>query len=152
MGLIAMYDKALRSAANMLARREHSVFELTRKLQQRDIPPEVIDRVIAVLIADRLLSNERYAESYVRMRSNRGYGPTRIRMEMQERGVEEVLIEEYLDGADVDWFALAREVRERKFGEESPAAFEQRAKQMRFLQYRGFSHAHLNAALKGLDD
>ena len=147
-----MYDKALRSAANMLARREHSVFELTRKLQQRDIPPDVIAKVIAQLVADRLLSNERYAESYVRMRSNKGYGPVRIRMEMQERGVEEVLIEEYLDGAEVDWFELAREVRVRKFGEESPGEFEKRAKQMRFLQYRGFSHAHLNAALKGLDD
>lgn len=147
-----MYDKALRSAANMLARREHSVFELTRKLQQRDIPPDVIDKVIAALIADRLLSNERYAESYVRMRSDKGYGPIRIRMEMQERGVDEVLIEEYLDGAEVDWFELACEVRTRKFGEELPEAFEQRAKQMRFLQYRGFSQAHMNAALKGLDD
>lgn len=147
-----MYDKALRSAANMLARREHSVFELTRKLQQRDFPPDVVDKVIAALLADRLLSNERYAESYVRMRSDKGYGPVRIRMEMQERGVEERLIEEYLDGAEVDWFGLAREVRERKFGEELPGAFEQRAKQMRFLQYRGFSQAHMNAALKGLDD
>lgn len=147
-----MYDKALRSAANMLARREHSVFELTRKLQQRDFPADVIDKVIATLIADRLLSNERYAESYVRMRSNRGYGPVRIRMEMQERGVEEALIETYLDGAEIDWFGVAREVRVRKFGEGLPEAFEQRAKQMRFLQYRGFSHAHLNAALKGLDN
>lgn len=147
-----MYDKALRSAANMLARREHSEFELTRKLQQRDFPADVIDKVIAALIADRLLSNERYAESYVRMRSARGYGPVRIRLEMQERGVEEVLIETYLDDADIDWSGLAREVRVRKFGEEPPAAFEQRARQMRFLQYRGFSHAQMNAALKGLDD
>ena len=147
-----MYDKGLRSAVNMLSRREHSIFEMTRKLELRDIPPDDIDKVIAKLIESDLLSNERFAEMYVRMRSNKGYGLVRIRKEMQERGVEEALIAEYLEGAELDWYAMARDVRQRKFGEELPSEFAQRAKQMQFLQYRGFSRAQLNAAMKGLDD
>ena len=137
---------------NMLARREHSVFELTRKLQQKDFPSELIDEVVERLVADRLLSDERYAEAYLRMRSARGYGLQRIRMEMQERGVASELIGDAIEQSEVDWFALASEVRSRKFGEQCPEDFALRAKQMRFLQYRGFSHAQINAAVAGLDD
>ena len=147
-----MLAKTYQSAMNMLARREHSVFELTRKLQQKDFPSELIQQVIERLVADNLLSDERYAEAYVRMRSARGYGLQRIRMEMQERGVASELISDALDNSEVDWNALAQEVRNKKFGEQQPDEYALRAKQMKFLQYRGFSHAQINAAVTGLDD
>ena len=147
-----MLAKAYQSAMNMLARREHSVFELTRKLQQKDFPSILINEVIETLLADNLLSDERYAEAYIRMRSARGYGLQRIRLEMKERGVAAHLIDDAIEQSDVDWYALANDVRDRKFGEQRPEEFELRAKQMRFLQYRGFSHAQINAAVTELDD
>jgi len=147
-----MLAKTYQSAMNMLARREHSVFELTRKLQQKDFPSELINEVIERLVVDNLLSDERYAEAYLRMRSARGYGLQRIRMEMQERGVADELISQAIEECDVDWIALAHDVRNKKFGEQPPAEFALRAKQMKFLQYRGFSHAQINAAVTGLDD
>ena len=143
-----MFDKALKSATNMLSRREHSVLELARKLENKDFPDEVIDRVINELINARLLSNERYAESYVRMRSGKGYGPARICLELKERGIDKLMVERTVAESEVEWHELAREVRERKFGANLPADFEQQAKQMRFLQYRGFSHAHINTILR----
>jgi len=136
----------------MLARREHSVFELTRKLQQKDFSSELIDEVIERLVADNLLSDERFAEAYLRMRSARGFGLQRIRLEMKERGVTSELVSAAIEQSDIDWFALASDVRERKFGEHYPDEFALRAKQMKFLQYRGFSHAQINAAVTGLDD
>ena len=147
-----MLAKTYQSAMNMLARREHSVFELTRKLEQKDFPSEMIKEVIERLIADNLLSDERFAEAYVRMRSARGFGLQRIRLEMKERGVDSYLIDRAIAESDVDWNALASEVRDRKFGEQRPEEFSLRAKQMKFLQYRGFSHAQINAAVTGLDD
>jgi len=147
-----MLAKTYQSAMNMLARREHSVFELTRKLEQKDFPSELIKEVIERLIADNLLSDERFAEAYVRMRSARGFGLQRIRLEMKERGVDSYLIDRAIAESDVDWNALASEVRDRKFGEQRPEEFSLRAKQMKFLQYRGFSHAQINAAVTGLDD
>ncbi len=147
-----MLAKTYQSAMNMLARREHSVFELTRKLQQKDFPSELIQEVIERLVAENLLSDERYAEAYVRMRSARGYGLQRIRMEMQERGVASELISDAIEQCEVDWNALALEVRNKKFGEQPPEEYKLRAKQMKFLQYRGFSHAQINAAVTGLDD
>jgi len=147
-----MLDKTYQSAMNMLARREHSVFELARKLQQKDFPSEMITEVIEQLVADNLLSDERYAEAYIRMRSARGYGLQRIRMEMQERGVASELISDAIEQSEVDWVALALDVRNKKFGEQQPEEFSVRAKQMKFLQYRGFSHAQINAAVTGLED
>jgi len=147
-----MLAKTYQSAMNMLARREHSVFELTRKLQQKDFPSEMITEVIEQLVADNLLSDERYAEAYIRMRSARGYGLQRIKMEMQERGVASELISDAIEQSEVDWVALALDVRSKKFGEQQPEEFSLRAKQMKFLQYRGFSHAQINAAVTGLED
>jgi len=147
-----MLAKTYQSAMNILARREHSVFELTRKLQQKDYPSDMVSEVIERLVADNLLSDERFAEAYVRMRSARGFGLKRIRLEMKERGVASELISEAIEQTDVDWFALARDVRDRKFGEQYPQDFALRAKQMKFLQYRGFSHEQITAAVTGLDD
>jgi regulatory protein len=147
-----MYDKALQSATRMLASREHSVLEMTRKLQQRDYPAEVVAVVITNLLKARVLSDERYAEVYVRMRSAKGYGASRIRNELRERGVDDATVEQGFAENAIDWFALAAEVRARKFGDDLPADFALKAKQMRFLQYRGFTQAQLSAAMKGLDD
>jgi len=147
-----MLAKTYQSAMNMLARREHSVFELTRKLQQKDFPSELIQEVIERLVADNLLNDERYAEAYVRMRSARGFGLQRIRMEMKERGIASELISDAIEQSEIDWNALALEVRNQKFGEQPAEEFSLRAKQMKFLQYRGFSHAQINAAVTGLDD
>lgn len=143
-----MFSKALKSANNMLSRREHSVLELTRKLEHRDFPDEIIDRVINELVNARLLSNERFTESYIRMRSAKGYGPTRICLELKERGIDKLMVELSVAEFGADWYQLARAVRERKFGADLPTGFEQQAKQMRFLQYRGFAHAQINTILR----
>ncbi|MCK4742883.1 MAG: regulatory protein RecX [Sulfuriflexus sp.] len=147
-----MLAKTYQSAMNMLARREHSVFELTRKLQQKDFPHEMVNEVIERLVADNLLSDEHYAEAYVRIRSARGFGLQRIRLEMKERGVTSELISDAIEQSDVDWFTLASDVRDKKFGEQTPQEVALRAKQIKFLQYRGFSHAQINAAVTGLED
>ena len=147
-----MLAKTYQSAMNMLARREHSVFELTCKLQQKDFPSELIQEVIERLVADNLLNDERYAEAYVRIRSARGFGLQRIRMEMKERGVASELISDAIEQSEIDWNELALEVKSKKFGEQPAEEFTLRAKQMKFLQYRGFSHAQINAAVIGLDD
>ena len=146
-----MYDKALQSATRMLAGREHSVQEMTRKLLQKDFSAEIVDEVISSLVKARVLSDARFAEAYVRMRSAKGYGPSRIRNELRERGVEGETLEQGFEENAIDWVALAAETRARKFGEDLPEDFAGQAKQMRFLQYRGFTQAQINAAVKGLD-
>ena len=130
----------------MLARREHAAAELQGKLLERGYLLPVCQRVIAELIADRYLDDQRYAASYVRSHAARGQGPRRIRQDMAGVGLLADDIEAAL--AEVpDWHELAAQIRVRRFGPEAPADWAERSRQMRFLQYRGFSTDHIRSAL-----
>lgn len=136
------------AAMGLLARREHTCKELLAKLTRSGHSLEAVQQVIASLLDEGLLSHERFAESYTRHRINRGYGPVRIRQELEQRGVEDHLIELALEAVSDEWSACVTWVREKKFGKELPQDYETKAKQMRFLQYRGFSTEQINNSLK----
>jgi regulatory protein len=134
-------------AMNWLARREHSQAELREKLAARDFEPEIIAKTVAELASDGLVSDERFAESLVAVRMRKGQGPVRIRAELKKRGVSAELVQLHVYDAGHDWRALACEVRSRKFGDSVPAEFREKAKQMRFLEYRGFDTEQIKAAV-----
>jgi regulatory protein len=143
--------KAEAAAVRLLARREHSRAELSRKLGARGVPAELVEEVLATLAARRLQSDDRYAETLVTSRIGRGQGPVRIRRELAEQGVPAPAIDEALLGCEADWFELARDVRRRRFGAEVPADWKERARQARFLEYRGFSGDQIRHALGSED-
>jgi len=134
-------------ALNWLSRREHTQAELRTKLAQRDFSPAEIDTVLATLAAEGLVSDERFVESFIAARRRKGQGPVRIRMELQQHGLGAGLIDQHLDARGSEWVRLAREVRQKKFGAELPAEFADKARQMRFLEYRGFSSAQIRSAM-----
>lgn len=140
-------DEVRERAIKLLARREHAPAELTLKLTQRGYPRDLIAQVLAQLIEDNLLSSTRYAESLVRTRIEKGSGPVRIRNELAGHAVDAAIIENVLDGAEVDWASLAQAVRHKRFGAQPPEDFPAKAKQMRFLQQRGFTHAQIRQAI-----
>jgi regulatory protein len=94
-----------------------------------------------------LLSDERFAESYLRFRRNKGHGPIRIKQELKQRGVSDDIIAAIVIEDEAEWFDLACTVREKRFGKAFPESVTERAKQQRFLQYRGFNHQQLKHAL-----
>jgi len=128
-----------RAAMDLLARREHSRLELYQKLSKKGSPSSLINQILAELASEKLLSEERFVESYIHHRSGQGYGPLRIRQELLERGIASDLIDQVLDENAVGWFELAAAVKLKKFGKVQPQSLAERAKQFRFLQYRGFS-------------
>jgi len=132
---------------DLLARREHSVLELRRKLEKRDMPGELVEQALLGLIEDGLLHEGRFAESFVSSRIRKGQGSLRIRADLSERGVSQALIEQALAEAECDWFELASQVRIKRFGHDLPADFPQKAKQLRFLQYRGFTSEEIHFAV-----
>ena len=135
-----------RTAVELLARREHSRLELERKLATRGFPEAVIAPALDALEHSGVLVATRFTESFIRSRVAKGQGPARIRAELAERGVGDAA--ELLRGGDVDWLAAARAVRRKRFGAEPPRDFRERAKQARFLQYRGFTADQVRAALE----
>jgi regulatory protein len=144
-------SEAYTTAVGLLARREHSARELGGKLHSRGFAPAVVESVLARLVAERLQSDERYAEAYLRQRSGKGYGPERIRAEMRERGVSDSLIAASFRRAEeegeVDWFELATATYSKKFGGRPIEDMKDKAKRQRFMQYRGFNHEQIAEAI-----
>ena len=71
-------------------------------------------------------------------RAKRGFGPLRLAAELRERGIDESVAAATLKAADLDWQSIIKTTWRKKFGQ-APTDYQQKAKQARFLEYRGFS-------------
>jgi len=137
---------------DLLARREHSRLELEHKLTARGFEPTTVAQTLDRLVRDRLLVEDRFVESFVLARARKGQGPVRIRAELAQRGIDDSSVSAGIAEADRDWSALAAEVRIKRFGAAPPADFRERARQAKFLQYRGFEADQIRAALDMSDE
>ena len=101
-------------ALKMLARREHSRAELARKLAD-DATPEDLQAVLDQLERSGLLSDARFAESFVSSRAPR-FGSAKLRHALRARGIADEIIAAALSAGAGSETARAREVWRRKFG------------------------------------
>ena len=145
-----MPEPSLRERAlGYLSRREHSRLELKRKLA-----PHAEDEVGLETLLDEFarrgwLSEQRFVEQVVHARSGR-YGSRYIAHELREKGVAGELIEQALPQLKESDLETARAVWAKKFGK-LPEDAKERAKQMRFLQGRGFGLDVIGKLLNGSD-
>ena len=137
-----------KKAMDFLARREYGQAELIRKLADKGYAFRIVDEEIQKLTEERLQSDDRFADAFVQSRINQGKGPVRIRLDLGQRGISDAVIAMAIEESAADWHGLASEVRLRKFGRAVPADFKAKAKQMRFLQYRGFEQDHVQSAFR----
>jgi regulatory protein len=133
-----------------LAAREHSRLELGRKLARYAQENDDVEALLDALEAAKYLSQERFSESLVNRRAAR-FGNSRILSELQSHGIKGDALAGVQAGLAEDEAARAKAVWERKFGH-LPVDAAERAKQMRFLQQRGFSHRAIRAALQPASD
>ena len=131
-----------RAAMNLLARREHSQRELRDKLRSRFPDSTLVEDVLHTLAAENLQSDERFAESFVRQRLSRGYGPLRLRQESKQRGLSEADLDAAFASVEPDWFDLAERCYRKKFGASPAEDLNDKARRVRFMSYRGFSRDH----------
>lgn len=97
-----------------------------------------IEQAVTRLLQDGLLSDERFAESYIHMRKNKGYGPLRIEQELRERGVAESDFRSNLYADSIDWSTVLQAAYDKKYGNSECLDYQEKTKRMRYLQYRGF--------------
>jgi len=126
-------------AVRLLSRREHSAFEIRDKLSQREFDDSEIEQAINELQQGGWLSDERYAEAYIRMRQQKGFGPVRIAMELSERGVNDSIIDTYLNAQGNSWQQTLQQQYRKKYKNKAIQDYNDKAKRIRFLQYRGFT-------------
>ncbi len=134
---------AYQVAVKLLSRREHSIQELRRKLARKEFSNGVVDAVVSNLQEADLVSDARYAEVFVRSRINRGDGPMKVLASLRERGIDDVLIDQFLHYDDTFWISRANRVLEKKFGQGLTRGDETGSndwgKRARFLAGRGFA-------------
>ena len=123
----------------LLARREYGRAELLARLRARRGEPGAAEAVVDELAAQGLVSDARFVEALVRNRLERGHGPVRVARELREKGIDDAVIQDALAGLGEEWLARLRTARRKRFGEAPPADFRELAKQIRFLQSRGFT-------------
>jgi regulatory protein len=131
----------------MLARREHGFDELIAKLGQRGFDAELVVTVLDEFRQADIQSDLRFADAKVRHGAYKGQGPVRIKQECLQLGLAENIVEQAFRDNDIDWFELAKEVKVKKYKNDKPIDLKNKYKQMRFLQYRGFSHEQIHYAL-----
>jgi regulatory protein len=134
------------AALDMLARREHCSGELARRLRDKGYDAAVTLEVVERLVGEKLLDDNRFIDNFIRSHAGRGQGPMRVRMELRQVGLTGPPVEDAI-AAFPDWVAVARAARLKKFGARLPATAAERARQMRFLGYRGFMSAQVRGAL-----
>ena len=133
-------SKCYSAGLKMLMRREHSRLELFQKLQTKGFDVDVVNNSISKLVEQNYQSDDRFSEEFIQMRFNQGKGPVKIASDLKMRGINT------FDLTVFDWFQLAKEIRQRKFGDLSSLDFKETAKQKRFLQSRGFTLDQINQA------
>lgn len=134
-------------ALRLLSRREHSRRELERKLQSYEEEPGTLAQALDELQARGFISEERVAESVLNRRASR-LGATRIRQELQDKGLDDELIAQTLSSLKDSELARARQVWQRKF-DALPQTPQERAQQTRFLLARGFAGEVVRRVLGG---
>ena len=133
-------SKCYAAALKMLMWREHSKLELRQKLNLKDFDDAVINDSLSLLAEQKYQSDERFSEAFILMRFNQGKGPVKISMELKSRGISEFDLTLY------NWFELAKDVKSKKFGDSRFLEYEEKARQKRFLQSRGFGFDEINQA------
>lgn len=145
----------MHQAIGFLARRDHSVVELTTKLLAKGHLSEDVERVIQELQTLDYLDDGRYALMMVRHHYARGQGPQKIKHTLKQNGVSHEVISDAFFAFEGDWFQSALDVRQKRFGEgylstDQHEQFKEKSKQMRFLMTRGFEHEQVQYAVESL--
>ena len=129
---------SLRSQAiRLLARREYARAELEARLVGKGASRNDVAAVLDELAALGYVSNERFAQAFAVQKSGR-YSRRSIAAELKAKGVEAAAIDAALAATGVDDTSVLEGLWQRRFGQ-PPADNREKARQVRFLQSRGFS-------------
>ncbi|MGO2340367.1 MAG: regulatory protein RecX [Psychrobacter sp.] len=160
-----------------LSRREYGKAELKQKLIDKEQDPDKIDALLNEFEEKGYQSDYRTTLMLIRENIRKGRGRGRIKQEFYHKkiaipsNVDELIdmanaesdeFSEFVDDSDdnlvegIDWLKLAVIARTKKYGDDVPLEQKDKARQLRFLQYRGFNtdicFAALNYTLETLDE
>ena len=130
-------DPLRKKALALLARREHSRVELMQKLQLRGFDNIAIQNCLDELAKQNLQNDARFTEEYVFARKQAGFGPKRIALELEQRGISAAFIAKQVCEHSDEWRQYMRAIVEKKFSKKTSKADNEA--RIYFLLSRGYS-------------
>lgn len=134
-----MNKKILHLGIDLLSRREHSVFELNKKLCAKEFEQDEIDEVMQFLIDENYISDIKFTDMIFRHRTTKGYGLYYITQELRQKGVNSETVSQVERELDIDWFDIAEQAYSKKYGFKAIKDEREKAKRIRFMLNRGFT-------------
>ena len=123
---------------DLLSRREHSKHELILKLERRVESVEKLKDELNKLSEEKLQSDLRFSESYIRSRYNSGFGPKRIKYDLSLRKVNDSIITNAFDQTDLNWTEKLKKENVKKYGVDKSENMQELSKRVKFFVQRGF--------------
>lgn len=120
--------------------------EVRRKMAALKMPPAEAERLLADLVEMNFVSDERFAESFIRGKMNiKRWGKVKMRVELHQRGISDEIINQKFDEIDDEqYFANLRYLVE-KWSRENPQG--EKVKLIKFLLSKGYEMGDINAIL-----
>ena len=137
-------DKIRLKILDLLSRREHSQKEIIDKLKDRVGSKQKLFEELNTLSEENLQSDERFAESYTRSRSVKGFGPEKISFELKSKGINENLVDKMVYSDEINWMEIIRSEYEKKFNLHNNFSDEDINRAKKFLLQRGFNFEQIN--------
>ncbi|MGD6739386.1 regulatory protein RecX (plasmid) [Photobacterium leiognathi subsp. mandapamensis] len=131
-------DQLYDLAVGLLAKRDYSSGDIRRHLSKHG-ENTLVEQVMDKLLSHHYLDDARLAEREISKQISKLHGLSRIKQELRQKGLDSLIIEQALEDIDVDWFELCLKAKEKKFGDRLAADHAEKAKMVRYLQYRGHS-------------
>lgn len=147
-----------------LGRREHSQKELKQKLLAKNCNPQAVEELLTEFKQEGYQSDERMTLALIKDGINKNHGIIRIFQTLKKHGLSTISSanqinawiethseffgdlnlnttqeQQITENFEVDWLIKAVELRVKKYGNAIPTTPKEKARQLRFLQYRGFS-------------
>ena len=129
----------------VLTRKEYSKKDLIEKLALYAENREEVLILVDELSRENYQSDQRVAEMVVRSQIRKGKGPNRIKLALRAKSIDKELAQN--DMNEIDWYDEAYQLKVKKYGVEVSKDPKIKAKQIRFLQYRGFE---MDAIMKAI--
>ncbi|MGH1399996.1 MAG: regulatory protein RecX [Acinetobacter tandoii] len=148
---IGLTGSRLRSYAfAVLTRKEFSKAELIEKLAAYAASREEVINLVNELSEQNYQSDQRVADIVLSSQKRKGKGPQRIKLALKNKKINSELIQEELKA--IDWVEQAYQLKIKKFGNTVEKDPKLKAKQIRFLQYRGFDMDVIMKAINKKED
>ena len=143
------FNNVLARGMRLLAIREHSILEISNKLIMKfeSLEPSIVYAVVDELVKLKYVCDDRFTESYVRGRRNKGFGPVKIKAELRGKGVSNILIQEHINDGSGGWFDNAERQYLKKYGDDPVTDYNAWTKRARFMQSRGFTMEHIHVTV-----